>query len=281
MPKFLGTKTIPFFLFLSFIPVFALSAEERVVGEGEHVGFIVNEGKDVLKVGLIRPGQTIQIDLSFQWTSERGKVDWRLDDQDGVKLRVGSQRVWEMTPVSMDWTSNSIPNPSAYTLTIQGAEGSSPGEILGQYSLKISLWNQNDADSGTDAPETYEKALLLPLWEAGTYQYDECFISGTADVYDIYKVLLQPGYSLSLKTKPIQWKGAAKKGRVRWEFLDKSFKRLKAGVCPILLTAPFTVKVLHPRVKADSKGAVFYLLVKAEGEFSLIYSLQVEIKEGR
>jgi len=281
MPKVIGNKSLLIFLFLIFFPVFPLAAEERTVGEGEHVGFIVNEGKEVLKVNLIRPGQTIQIDLSFQWTSERGKVDWRLDDQDGVKLRSGSQGLSEMSPVTTDWTSNSVPNPRAYILTIQGTGGNYPGEIMGQYTLRLSLWDQNDVDAGTDAPETYEKALLLPMWEAGGYRYEECFISGTADVYDIYKILLQPGYSLNLKAKPIQWKGTQKKGRVRWEFLDKSFKRLKEGVCPILLTTPFTVRVLRPRVKIDSKGAVFYLMVKAEGEFSLIYSLEAEVKEGR
>jgi len=281
MPKVLGNKSLLLFLFLIFLPVFPLAAEERTVGEGEHVGLIINEGKEILKVNLIRPGQTIQIDLSFQWNAEKGKVNWRLDDQDGVKLRAGSQGISEMLPVNTDWTSNSVPNPRGYILTIQGAGGNSAGEVMGQYTLKLSLWDQNDADSGTDAPETYEKALLLPAWEAGSYQYNECFVSGTADVYDIYKILLQPGYSFKLQAKPLQWKGVAKKGRVRWEFLDKSFKRLKEGVCPILLTAPFAVRVLHPRVKTDSKGAVFYLMVKAEGEFSLIYSLEAEIKEGR
>jgi hypothetical protein len=71
------------------------------------------------------------------------------------------------------------------------------------------------------------------------------------------------------------------KGKVRWEFLNKSFKRLKEGTSLFAQNTPFTVKVMHPRVKSDAKPALFYLLVKVEGEVSLVYVLQAEMKEGR
>jgi hypothetical protein len=38
---------------------------------------------------------------------------------------------------------------------------------------------------------------------------------------------------------------------------------------------------LHARQKTDTKPALFYLLVKVEGEVSLIYTIQAEMKEGR
>jgi len=259
-----------------------LSAQERVVGEGAHQGFIVNEGEQVIKVSPINPGQTIHVFSAPHWIIEQGgKVVWRLEDQDKVLLKTGSQIQPDSEPFFMEWTSNSEPRPGAYLIRVQGRGGTFPGEILGQYSVSILLWDQNDGHSGTDAPETYEKALLLPISEPGIYNFDECFISGTADLYDIYKILIKPNHSLTLQALPLQWKGTNQKGRVRWEFLNKSFKRMKVGASPFLQTSPFVVKVFHPQVKTDPKPALFYLLVKVEGKVSLVYALQAEIKEGR
>lgn len=258
-----------------------LTAQEKIVGEGEHQGFIVNEGEQVLRVSPIKPGQTIQIFLAPHWTTEYGKVKWWLEDQDGIRLRGGSQDNLTVEPVFMEWTSNSEPRPSAYLIHFQGMGGVSSGEILGQYTLRILLLDQNDGNSGTDAPETYEKALLLRISAPGNYLFDECFISGTADVYDIYKILIRPNHSLTLSAHPLQWKGMNQKGKVRWEFLNRSFKRLKEGTSLFAQTTPFMVKVLHPRVKSDAKPALFYLLVKVEGEVSLVYALHAEMKEGR
>jgi hypothetical protein len=258
-----------------------LTAQEKIVGEGEHQGFIVNEADQVLKVSPIKPGQTIQVSLAPRWTAEYGKVKWWLEDQDGVRLRGGSQDNLTVEPVFMEWTSNSEPRPSAYLIHFQGVGGISTGEILGQYTIRILLLDQNDGSSGTDAPETYERALLLRISAPGSYFFDECFISGTADTYDIYKILIRPNHSLTLSVHPLQWKGMNQKGKVRWEFLNKSFKRLKEGTSLFAQTTPFMVKVLHSRMKSDAKPALFYLLVKVEGEVSLVYALHAEMKEGR
>lgn len=278
-------KALLFFL-LYFLANFAfirpLSAQEIVMGEGEHQGFIINEGEQFLKVNSIKPGQTIQVILAPHWTAGKGgKVKWSLLDQDKVQLRTVTQSEPEADPVFMEWTSNSVPRPEAYFIHVQGMGGFSSGEILGEYTLRILLWDQNDADSGTDAPETYEKALLLPISEPGTYVFYENFISGTADTYDIYKLFIKPNHSLTLRAQPLHWQGTSLKAKVRWQFLNKSFKRLKEGTSLFSQTSPFVIKVFAARSRMDTKPALFYLLVKMEGDVSMIYTLQAEMKEGR
>jgi hypothetical protein len=259
-----------------------IRAEEKIVGEGQHRGFIVHEGEQVLKIEVVKPGQTIQAQVSPQWNVKKGGVvEWTLTDSDGAPLRAASQHQPNEESLFLEWTSNSEPRPDSYRIQIQGKGGSFPGEILGQYIVQLSLWDQNDADSGTDAPETYEKALQLPAFEPGLHIFNECFISGTADIYDLYKISLKPNHSLTLKTVPAQWYGAAKEGIVRWDFLNRSFKRMKGGQSSPPDTSPFMVRVFHPQVRSGNKPAIFYLLVKIEGDISLVYSLQLEIQEGR
>jgi hypothetical protein len=270
------------FCLVNLTSIHPLPAQERIVGEGEHRGFIINEGKQFFKVSPIKPGQTIQIFLTPRWMVEMGgRVEWRLEDQDGASLRAGSKTNPEVDPSLMEWSSNSQPKPSAYYIHVLGSGGVSSGEILGQYTLQIFLWDQNDGNSGTDAPETYEKALLLPVSEPGTYLFNENFVSSTADVYDSFKINIKPNHSLTLRASPLQWQGSGQKGNVRWKFLNKSFRLLKEGNCSFPKTTPFVVKVIHPQVKTDAKPALFYLLVQIEGEATLIYTLQAEMKEGR
>jgi hypothetical protein len=257
-------------------------AEERIVGKGEHRGFVVSQGEQILRISPIQPGQTLQALVSPQWSvEERGRVEWVLTDPNGTTLRTARHLQPEAETILLEWTSNSEPKPSAYLIHIRGRGGSFPGAILGRYTVTISLWGQNDGNSGTDAPESYEKALELQLPEPGTYQFNECFLSGTADLYDIYKISLKPDYSLTLKAGPLQWNGEDKKTRVTWEFLNRSYKRMKEGESRFSETSPFGVKVFHPRVKSSNKPAIFYLLVKIKGEANLVYALQAEVKEGR
>jgi hypothetical protein len=274
-----------FFLWVvlcGFFAPFPLLAEERIVGEGEHRGFIVREGEQVLVVNSIKPGQTIQAHVAPQWSVEKeGRVEWVLTDGSGNKLRAGSHHQPEEESLLLEWTSNSEPRPDSYRIQIQGKGGGYSGEILGQYVIQISLWDQNDGSSGTDAPETYERALELPLSDSGLHIFNECFISGTADIYDIYKITLKPNHSLALKAVPTQWKGSDKRGKVRWDFLNRSFQSMKNGQNSLSDATPFVIRVFHPRVRSANKPATFYLLVKMEGEASLIYSLQAEVKEGR
>jgi hypothetical protein len=275
-----------FFSFLFYLFTFCfitpLPAQEKIVREGEHKGFIVNESHQIFKVSPIKPGQTIQVFLTPQWIGETsGRLEWRLQDPDGPTLKAGRMTNPEVEPSLMEWTSNSQPKPSAYHIHIRGSGGSDPGEILGQYTLQIYLWDQNDANSGTDAPETYEKAILLPVSEPGTYLFNENFVSSTADVYDIFKIHIKPNHTLTLRASPLQWQGGGEKGKLRWKFLKKSLQMWKEGNCLFHQTTPFVVRVFHPQVKKDPKPALFYLLVQVEGEASLIYTLQVETKEGR
>ena len=270
------------FILCGFTAPFPLLAEERIVGEGEHRGFVLHEAEQVLTVDSVKPGQTIQAHVAPQWSvGKGGRVEWTLTDGSGVKLRAGSHRQPEEEMLLLEWTSNSQPRPDSYRIQIQGKGGSFPGEVLGQYVVQISLWDQNDGGSGTDAPETYEKALELPLSAPGLHIFDECFISGTADIYDIYKITLKPNHSLTLKAVPLQWKGSDKKGKVRWDFLNRSFNRMKDGQNSLAEESPFVVRLFHPHVRSANRPATFYLLVKMEGDASLIYSLQAEVKEGR
>jgi hypothetical protein len=269
-------------LILTLTPSFLMAAEERVIGEGEYKGLIVNQGEQVFKVSPIQPGQRLQAFLNPQWTVQRGgKVEWRLEDPSGAKLRSDRQKNPESETILMEWTSNSEPLPNAYVIRVAGSGGSFPGEILGYYQLRVMLWPQNDGGSGTDAPERFERALYLPVSEPGLYFFDQCFLSGTADVYDIYKIFLKPGYGLTLIASPLEWRGSDGKAKVRWEFLNRSFRRLKTGECAFSRPSTFEVKVMHPAVRGGAKPALFYFLGKIEGDASLRYSLQLETKEGR
>ena len=269
-------------LLLCILCAFPLWAEERIVGEGEHTGFIVSEGSQVLKVSPIKPGQTIQVFSTPHWmVEEDGKVEWRLEDPDGAALRAGSKTHPEVDSFFMEWTSNSQPKPPVYLIKILGSKGGFPGEILGRYTVQVFLRDQNDGNSGTDAPETYDKALPLPTSEPGAYLFEENFISSAADVYDIFRIDIKPNHSLTLRAKPLQWHGSGQKGKVSWKFMNRSFRLLKGGDCPNPQTDLFMVKVFHPRVKMDPRPAIFYFLVQMEGQASLIYSLQAEVKEGR
>ena len=269
-------------VFLTITPSLLAASEERQIGEGEYKGLIVNQGEQAFKISPIQPGQRLQAFLNPQWTGERsGKVEWRLEDSSGSKLRSALQKNPETETILMEWTSNSEPRPDAYVIRVKGSGGSFPGEILGHYQLRVMLWPQNDGGSGTDAPERYERALYLPVSEPGSYLFDQCFLSGTADVYDIYKLFLKPGYALTLVAQPLEWKGSDEKAKVRWEFLNRSFRRLKMGECPFSRPFAFEVKVMPPPVRAGSKPALFYFLVKIEGDASLMYSLQLETKAGR
>ncbi len=270
------------FLFSCLAIASPLLAEEKIVEEGEHRGFIVNEGEQILRVSPIKPGQTLQAFVSPQWSvEERGRVEWVMTDSSGARLRTARHHQPEAETILLEWTSNSEPRPNGYLIYIRGMGGTSSGEILGQYTVNLSLWDQNDGGSGTDAPESYERALELPISEPGTYHFDECFLSGTADLYDIYKIFIKPNHSLTLTAKPFQWNGADRKAKVRWEFLNRSFQRMKEGRGAFPETSPFVVKVFHPQVKSSNKPAIFYLLVKIEGKASLIYTLQADMKEGR
>jgi hypothetical protein len=204
-----------------------------------------------------------------------------LTDGEGAKLRTVSHRQPEEQPILLEWTSNSEPRPDAYRIQIQGKGGHFPEEALGQYIVQISLWDQNDGDSGTDAPETFEKALELPVFEPGVHNFVECFASGTADIYDVYKISVRPNHSLTLKAIPVLWHGVDKKGKVHWDFLNRSFKRMKDGQSSLSETSTFMVKVFHPQVRSGNKPAIFYFLIRIEGDVSLIYSLQTEVKEGQ
>jgi hypothetical protein len=269
-----------FLLFLFFLLVTpSLWAEELVVGEGEQKGPLINQGKQVLKIGPVKPGQNLQVICSPQWTSEKeGRVDWILEDGNGTKLRTASHSNPGTDFISLEWTSNSEPRPDFYVIQIQATGGSSSGQALGEYTLFVLLRDQNDGDSSTDAPETYEKALLLPT-EPGIHVFGECFLSGTADLYDLYRLQLKPNHSLNFKAVPLHWKGSPQ-GKVTWEFLDKSYKPLRRGQSSSRSSFPFGLKIFHPQVRSEAKPSPYYFLVKIEGDASLFYSLHLEIKEG-
>ncbi len=272
-------KTI--FLLLGLLGVNPLLAQERAVGEGEYRGFIINQGKQVLKIAPIQPGQILQVDLTPQWSVEtRGKLEWQLDDPEGKKLRGGSQFFPQAEPISIEWASNAEGNPSAYFLRVQGAGGSFGGEILGQHIIRITLWNQNDGSSNRDAPESFEKALALPIFDTGTYLFEEGFISAMGDPSDVYRIEIKPDHSCAVKVKPLQWKREGPKASLLIEFLDRSLRKLKRGSILLPEDTPFVVRVFHPKVRL-AKPATYYLMLKMEGEASLIYSLEVEVREGR
>ena len=274
-----------FFLWVLILPFcfpLLLPAQEKIPGEGEHRGFIISEGKRAVQVGPVKPGQTIQVFCTPQWSVEEGgRVEWVLTDGEGKRLRAASQKNPDTNTLLLEWTSSSAPAPKLYRVEIGGSGGEYGGEILGRSQITVSLRDQNDGNAGTDAPETHAKALLLPALQPGMYQFPECFASGTADVYDIFQIQLMPDHSLHFEATPLQWKGNDPKGRVRWEFLNKSYKSLKKGQNTPAKADPFSLKVFHPPVKSDPKPGVYYFLVKIEGDISLFYSLQLEIKEGR
>jgi len=270
-------------LFLLLLPLLfasSLQAQEVFLEEGEHTGALISQEKLAFQVGPIKPGQTLQVVCSPLWSADQvGRVDWTLEDAAGNKLRAASQTNPDTNSLSLEWTSNSEPKPESYIVQIQ-ASGGSPGEALGEYSFFTLFRDQNDGGSGTDAPESFEKALLLPAQDPGIYTFGDCFLSGTADLYDLYKIQIKPNYSLNFEALPVQWKGSPK-GRVTWEFLNKSYKILKKGQSSPEQSTPFGIRVFHPLVRSGEKTGLYYFLVKIEGDASLFYSLHLEIKKGQ
>jgi hypothetical protein len=273
------------FLWILVLPIcfpLVLPAQEKIAGEGEHQRFIISEGKQVIQIGPVKPGQTIQVFCVPQWNVEEGgRVEWVLTDGQEKRLRLGIQKNPDIQMLLLEWTSNSAPVPKSYRVEIVGGGGDYGGEILGRAHITVFLGDQNDGNSGTDAPESYEKAMLLPAPDPGIHVFPECFASGTADTYDIFKIQLKPNHSLHFEATPLQWKGIDPKGRVRWEFLNKSYKSLKKGQNTRLQADPFNIKVFQPPVKSDPKPGLYYFLVKVEGDIGLFYSIQLEVKEGR
>jgi len=280
-----GSKIPKLFFWIFALPLcipLVLAAQEKLPGGEEHQRFIVSQGKQAIPIGPVKAGQTIQVFCTPQWNVEEGgRVEWVLTDGEEKRLRLEMQKNPDTRMVLLEWTSNSVPAPKSYRLEIVGGGGNYGGEILGRAHVTVFLRDQNDGNSGTDAPESHEKALLLPAAERGVYVFSECFASGTADIYDIFKIQLNPNHSLIFEAVPLQWKGGDSKGKVRWEFLNKSYKPLKKGQNTPAQAEPFALKVFQPPVKSDPKPGLYYLLVKIEGSVSLFYTLRLEIKEGR
>jgi hypothetical protein len=90
---------------------------------------------------------------------------------------------------------------------------------------------------------------------------------------------LKPNHSLNFKVVPLQWKGSPK-AKVSWEFLNKSYKPIKKGQTKPGQSVPFELKIFHPQVRSESKPAIYYFLLKIEGDASMFYALHMEIKEG-
>ncbi|HSR10089.1 MAG TPA: hypothetical protein VLS90_01490 [Thermodesulfobacteriota bacterium] len=258
------------------------AAEVRNLGEEQVQGVLSQEDEQSFKIAPVKPGQTIQAYLSINWAPEaRGNVEWVLADQGGATLRTAHHYQPEAATALIEWTSNSEPRPRGYLLHVRGKGGKDAGEILGEYTVRVFLWDQNDGGQGTDAPEDLEKAMELPVAEAGSYSFPECYLSGTADTLDVYKVSVKPNHDLTLKARPILWSGKAPKSKIKWEFLNRSFKKMKDGQSSFAETSPFTVKIFHPQVRSSNRPALFYLRVALEGDSSLVYSLDVDVKERR
>ncbi|MBI4495572.1 MAG: hypothetical protein HY697_01420 [Deltaproteobacteria bacterium] len=248
---------------------------------GEHEGTLAS-GRQVFRIGPVQAGQTVQILALPLWEVEgAAQVTWRLEDPRQGPLRVVRQSAPEAQAAFLEWTSNSEPRPASYLLHMEAAGGSNPGEKLGRYVLRWAFWGQNDGGAETDAPESYKKALSLPLDGPGTFLFQECFISGTADLYDVYKISLPPNHSLTLTARPLQWQGSDPQGQVQWRMLTKNLKALKGDRTPFRDLTPFGVKIFHPRIKADTRPGLYFLLVKVEREVSLVYALEAMVKEGR
>ena len=276
-------KKIHLFIILTILATgHSLEAQEKVGGEGEYRGFLIHQGRQALRITPSQPGQVLQIELAPQWSNPSGgKMVWELCDGEGQRLRGGSQSFPPNDPLLIEWSSSAEGKPSAYVLQLQGASGSFAGEILGQFTARVSFWNQNDGSSQGDAPESYEKALLLPIFDTGTYLFEENFISALGDPCDVFKIQIAPNQSLSLKIKPLQWKKAGGKAALRIEFLDRSLRKLKEGTLPFPEDSPFMIRVFQPQIRSAKKIGIYHLMLKMEGEASLIYGLEVEVREGR
>ena len=125
------------FLWILILPIcfpVLLPAQEKVAGEGEHRSFIISEGKQVIQVGPVKPGQTIQVFCTPQWNVEEGgRVEWVLTDGEEKRLRAASQKNPDTDMLLLEWTSNSAPAPKLYRVEIGGKGGDLRGRNSGAF----------------------------------------------------------------------------------------------------------------------------------------------------
>ena len=121
------------FLWILIFPIcfpVLLPAQDKVAGEGEHRSFIISEGKQVIQVGPVKPGQTIQVFCTPQWSVEEGgRVEWVLTDGEEKRLRAASQKT--PTPICFSW--NGPPTPPLRRNSI-GSRSAERGGLRGRNS---------------------------------------------------------------------------------------------------------------------------------------------------
>jgi len=142
----------------------------------------------------IKPGQQVNIRGTFTTSTTYGAcVVIDLYDEDRVKLRGIYEAPYGTDTYSFFWTCNS--DEESYNYFIR--TGSDYGSI---YSRTLEIWIENyyDANSGTDAGNTFDTALGITVGD-----YDG-FLAGTAgdDHEDFYVISLGSGQELDVTITP-------------------------------------------------------------------------------
>lgn len=178
--------------------------EATLVGEGEHdLGIIEDTFSKYVKIS-VRAGQRLEA------TVESNGFD-----------RMGEFRVFSPPDKRLVWEKNYHPFPQTAIFAPGNLDNSRGGEVYLEVknrqggeegrrpvSVKMKLTDVSDANSGSDAGDSFSRALKIQSGQlkgylsAGVKSFDEVdYIKGT-DLVDMYVVSLQKGDKLTISAAP-------------------------------------------------------------------------------
>jgi hypothetical protein len=148
---------------------------------------------------MVNPGQTLVVEGSIV-TDDWGKVCHSIHDEDKSPLIDHCFR-GTFKSDTMLWSPNSAKDSYKCYLKAKCTDGyyAEPGDRHGcQYNINASLVDHYDANSGTDAGDTFDTAMNITQ---GSY---DGFLAGSDgnDLKDVYKLALDSGEKINVKLTP-------------------------------------------------------------------------------
>jgi hypothetical protein len=148
---------------------------------------------------MVNPGQTLVVEGSIV-TDDWGKMCQSIYDEDKSPL---NNHCFEGTFTSdtMLWSPNSAKDSYKCYLKAKCTQGAENQFVRGsgcRYNIKASLVDHYDANSGTDAGDTFDTAMNITQ---GSY---DGFLAGSNgnDHKDVYKLALDSGEKINVKLTP-------------------------------------------------------------------------------
>lgn len=166
-------------------------SQAELIIPGTYEGSLLdNDERDCYKITDIKPGQQLVADFTFVCEKSAGDMGTVIIcGEDRVELVDDYDSSYDGIPnsVTASWTSSSAKSSYTYYILVD-----SYGDIA-NYTLNVSISECYDANSGTDADDSFENSLDLTPGDYEGYMYD-------MDEGDYYKVDdVKPGQEIRVK----------------------------------------------------------------------------------